>query len=196
MDIKKLFVKKRVSDYAIFSVIIVVGIILDQLTKWLAVTYLKPIWSDSVPIIEGVLQLTYAENTGAAFSMLSDAPWVFKSISTVAIIAMAIYLYGCKGGRRLQDVALAMIVSGGIGNMIDRLSFYGLLPMNEGVTVVRDFIDFCLIDFAIFNGADSFVCVGAGLLILSLILDMKDEYKKEQEAKAKRENPPSEGDAE
>ena len=186
MDLKKLFVKKRVSDYVLFSVIIVVGIILDQLTKWLAVTYLKPIWSDSVPIIEGVLQLTYAENTGAAFSMLSDAPWVFKSISTVAIIAMAIYLYGCKGGRRLQDIAIAMIISGGIGNMIDRTV----------LNYVVDFIDFCLIDFAIFNGADSFVCVGAGLLILSLILDMKDEYKKEQEAKAKRENPPSEGDAE
>ena len=178
MDIKKLFVKKRVSDYAIFSAIIVVGIILDQLTKWLAVTYLKPIWPDSVPIIEGVLQLTYAENTGAAFSMLSDAPWVFKSISTVAIIAMAIYHYGCKGGRRLQDIAIAMIISGGIGNMIDRTV----------LNYVVDFIDFCLIDFAIFNGADSFVCVGAGLLILSLILDMKDEVAQEKAAKAAKIN--------
>ena len=186
MDIKKLFVKKRAFDYALFSAIIAVGIILDQLTKWLAVKYLKPIWPDSVPIIEGVLQLKYAENTGAAFSMLSDAPWVFKSISTVAIIVMAIYLYGCKGGRRLQDIALAMIISGGIGNMIDRTL----------LNYVVDFIDFCLIDFAIFNGADSFVCVGAGLLILSLILDMKDEYKKEQAAKAKRENPRSEDGAE
>lgn len=182
MDIKKLFVKKRVSDYILFSAIIAVGILLDQLTKWLAVMYLKPIWPDSVPIIDGVLQLTYAENTGAAFSMLSDAPWVFKSISTVAIVAMLIYLYGFKGGRRLQDIALAMIISGGIGNMIDRFA----------LNYVIDFIDFCLIDFAIFNGADSFVCVGAGLLILSLILDMKDEKAREKAAKAAKSNP-SEG---
>ena len=186
MDIKKLFVKKRVSDYILFSVIIAVGIIIDQLTKWLAVTYLLPIHPDSVPIIEGVLQLTYAENTGAAFSMLSDVPWVFKSISSVAIVAMGIYLYGFKGGRRLQDIAMAMIISGGIGNMIDRTL----------LNYVVDFIDFCLIDFAIFNGADCFVCVGAGLLILSLILDMRDEYKREAELKAAKQNPHSEGDAE
>ena len=178
MDIKKLFVKKRAFDYILFSVIIVVGIVLDQLTKWLAVAYLQPIWPDSVPIIEDVLQLTYAENTGAAFSMLSDAPWVFKSISAVAIVAMLIFLYGFKGGRRLQDIALAMIISGGIGNMIDRLV----------LNYVIDFIDFCLIDFAIFNGADSFVCVGAGLLILSLILDMKDEVAQEKAAKAAKIN--------
>ncbi len=178
MDIKKLFVKKRAFDYALFSAIIAVGIILDQLTKWLAVAYLEPIWPESVPIIDGVLQLTYAENTGAAFSMLSDAPWVFKSISAVAIVAMLIYLYGFKGGRRLQDIALAMIISGGIGNMIDRIA----------LNYVIDFIDFCLIDFAIFNGADSFVCVGAGLLILSLILDMKDEMAREKAAKAAKSN--------
>ena len=60
-----------------------------------------------------------------------------------------------------------MIISGGIGNMIDRLM----------LGYVVDFIDFRLINFAVFNGADSFVCVGAGLLILALIKDIVDESK-------------------
>lgn len=174
MDIKKLFVKKRVSDYVLFSGIIVVGIILDQLTKWLAVKYLKPLYPNAVPFIDGIIRLKYEQNTGAAFSMLSDAPWVFKSVSTVAIIAMLIYLFGFKGGRKLQDVALAMIISGGIGNMIDRIA----------LNYVVDFLDFCFMDFAVFNGADSFVCVGAGLLILSLILDMRDEVLQEKATKS------------
>ena len=60
-----------------------------------------------------------------------------------------------------------MIISGGVGNMIDRLM----------LGYVVDFIDFRLINFAVFNGADSFVCVGAGLLILALIKDIIDEAK-------------------
>ena len=66
---------------------------------------------------------------------------------------------------------MAMIISGGIGNMIDRIA----------LGYVVDFIDFTLIDFAVFNGADSFVCVGAGLLILALILDIVKEQKAEKE---------------
>jgi signal peptidase II len=67
-----------------------------------------------------------------------------------------------------------MLISGGIGNMIDRATLH----------YVVDFIDFRLINFAVFNGADSFVCVGAGLLILALILEMKEEAKAEKENKA------------
>ena len=66
------------------------------------------------------------------------------------------------------------MVSGGIGNMIDRTTLH----------YVVDFIDFRLINFAVFNGADSFVCVGAGLLVLGLILEMKAEIKKEALKKA------------
>lgn len=174
MDIKKLFIKKRPIDYIIYGGIIGVGILLDQITKWLAVNFLLPL-GESVPIINGVLQLTYVENEGAAFGSLKDAPWVFNSVSVVAIIAILGYLFLGRGTSRLQEVALAMIVSGGIGNMIDR----ALLQY------VIDFIDFCLIDFAVFNGADSFVCVGAGLLILSLVLEIIAEAKAE---KAKHAN--------
>ena len=159
----KKITKKQLITYL---VIIGVGIILDQITKLLAVEFLMPL--DTLPIIKDVLHLTYAENTGMAFGMLKDHRWVFLTISTVAIIGMSIYLFLGKCESEFAAISLATIVSGGIGNMIDRIL----------LGYVVDFIDFTLIDFAIFNVADSFVCVGAGMLILALILEIVEEQKK------------------
>ena len=157
--------------YILYTSIIAVGIILDQLTKWLSVKFLTQV--STVPLLEGVLHLTYVENRGAAFGMLADNRWVFIIISTVTISALAVYLYLDRNMNMLSTVAISMIVSGGIGNMIDRIA----------MGYVVDFIDFRLINFAVFNGADSFVCVGAGLLILSLVLEIVNESK---EASAKK----------
>ena len=105
-------------------ILVLIGIILgsvglDQLTKLLAVQYLKPI--GSYPLWQNVLHLTYVENRGAAFGMLSNQRWVFMIFSTVAIIGLVVYLFRfCKEGKWVK-VALAMIIGGGIGNMIDRL---------------------------------------------------------------------------
>ena len=159
------FKKMPVKEYIITTAIIALGIILDQITKLLSVLFLMP--KGSVPLIKNVLHLTYVENRGAAFGMLADQRWVFMVISTVAILAMAAYLYLGNAQGRLYTVSLALIISGGIGNMIDRIA----------LGYVVDFIDFCLIDFAVFNGADSFVCIGAGLLMLALILDIIKEAK-------------------
>ncbi len=176
MKLQDLFKKKSLYDYIIYSAIIAAGIAIDQLTKWLAVKYLMPI--GSVPLIKfgsvQVLNFTYVENTGAAFGMLKNAPWVFNTVSVVAIIIMLGYLYLGHTESKLGGIALSMLVSGGIGNMIDRATLH----------YVVDFIDFRLINFAVFNGADAFVCVGAGLLILALILEMKEEIKKEKIAKS------------
>ena len=88
-------------------------------------------------------------------------------VSTIAILAMVFYLFSGLSEGRLAGISLALLISGGIGNMIDRIA----------LGYVVDFIDFRLINFAVFNGADSFVCVGAGLLVLSLILDIVKENK-------------------
>ena len=164
MKLKKL----SLIEYVLYAGIVGIGIALDQLTKWLAVTFLLPI--DTVPIIKDALHLTYAENPGAAFGMLANNRWVFLIISTVAILAMAFYLFSGLSEGRLAGIALSMLIAGGIGNMIDRLA----------LGYVVDFIDFRLIDFAIFNGADSFVCVGAGLLILALLRDIIREGKEKR----------------
>ena len=176
MNLQDLFKKKTLSDYIIYASILLGGIIIDQFTKWLAVKYLIPV--GSVPLIKfgdvQVLNLTYVENTGAAFGMLKNAPWVFNTVSVVAIIVMLGYLFLGHAQTKLTGISLAMLVSGGLGNMIDRATLH----------YVVDFIDFRLINFAVFNGADAFVCVGAGMLVLALILEMKEEAKKLAEQKA------------
>ena len=149
----------------IWLAIIAVTVFLDQITKYLTVLYLKPV--DTVPIIEDVIHLTYVENTGAAFGMMKDSRWVFMVISTVAIVGILVYMFWKRPTDKLLCLSLSFIVGGGIGNMIDRTL----------LGYVVDMIDFRLINFAVFNVADSFVCVGAGLMILYLILDMVKESK-------------------
>lgn len=179
-----LFIKKKPKDYILYSVIIVVGIILDQLTKFLVTKYMT--LYQSIPLIKGFLHLTYTTNDGAAFGMMDDPNqrWIFLVISSVAILAFGVYLYLGHAENTLYGVAISMVVSGGIGNMIDRLGIGFYVNPKTGMGEVVDFIDFCGIWNAIFNGADSFVCVGAGLLILALILDLKKEYATEKAKKS------------
>ena len=152
----------------IWLAIIAVTVFLDQITKYLTILYLKPI--DTLPLITDVIHLTYLENKGAAFGMMKDARWLFMLISTVAIVGILVYMLWKRPTSKLLCTSLSLIVGGGIGNMIDRTL----------LGYVVDMIDFRLINFAVFNVADSFVCVGAGLMMLYLILDMVRESKAEK----------------
>lgn len=144
----------------VFFLIMAGVILLDQITKILALQYLAPV--GSYPLWENVLHLTYVENTGAAFGMLKDQRWVFLVISTVALSGMIVYMFFNKTKHPLETTAVAFIVGGGIGNMIDRIA--------RGFVV--DFVDVKCIPLwkYIFNVADIFVCVGCGLFILYVIL--------------------------
>ena len=177
----KIYVKKRPSDYITYTLVIVVGIILDQITKWLAVANLKEI--DTLPLIKEVLHLTYVENRGAAFGMMADQRWIFIIVSSIAIIGFSAYLYLGHADGPLYGVGMSLVISGGIGNMIDRLA----------LGYVVDFIDCRFVKypvfhggntlwrtFPVFNGADSFVCVGAGIIILAVILEMRGEIKRKK----------------
>ena len=175
----------------IWFAVIIVTVFLDQLTKYLTVLHLKPI--DTYPIIEDVLHLTYVENTGAAFGMMKDARWVFMITSTVAIIGILGYMIWRAYVKKekmhwMEALSLSFIVGGGIGNMIDRTV----------LGYVVDMIDCRFINFAVFNVADSFVCIGAGLMILYLIILTVKEYKAEKAAKlalAEGEEIPESADA-
>ena len=149
-------------------------IAIDQLTKWLCVAHLRPI--GRLPLIQNFLHLTYVENRGAAFGSFTEHRWVFMVISTVAIIGVTVYLLRFCEENRLLRCALALIIGGGIGNMIDRIA----------LGYVIDFIDFCGIWSYVFNGADSAVCIGAGLMVLYVILEIIRETKaaKQQSAAA------------
>lgn len=148
--------------------------VLDQVTKIFAVNFLAG--GESVNVIEGVFRFTYVENRGAAFGSFSDNRWVFMVISSVAIIALIVYLWKFRPDSILACSALSMIIGGGIGNMIDRI-FLGY---------VVDFLDFCAFPnlwMWVFNVADAFVCVGAGMLVLYLVLEMIKEAKAEKAKK-------------
>lgn len=147
------------------------AVALDQLTKLLVLKLMS--LGQSIAIIPNVINLTYIQNRGAAFGMLSGHRWIFMIISTLAICGIGVYLFGFCKERMCLQLGLAMIVGGGIGNMIDRIA-YGY---------VVDMIDFCLFDFWkwIFNVADACVCIGAGLVMLALVLDIIKESKKKKE---------------
>lgn len=170
--------------YLIYSAIILGGIFLDQLTKWLVVKYMD--MYESIPLIKNFLHITYTTNDGAAFGMMDGEAGraVFITVSILAILGFMAYLFLGHAENMLYGVSLAMVISGGIGNMIDRWGFGFYVNPSTGMGEVVDFIDFCGIWKAIFNGADSFVCVGAGMLILALVLDLIKEFKAEKAKKA------------
>lgn len=155
-------------------ILIIIGVItLDQVSKLLAVAFLKG--GDSFVIINKVLRFTYVENRGAAFGMLDDKRWIFMLLSIIGISAMAVFLFKFAKGEKLLSMALAFVIGGGIGNMIDRIV----------LGFVVDFIDFYAFPGVwmwVFNIADSFVCVGAGLIMLYIVLDTLKEVKAKKQA--------------
>ncbi len=144
---------------------VVLGVLADYFTKLIAVSRLKG--EDPVPLIRGILRFSYVENPGAAWGMLANHRWVFMVFSVLAIAAIAAYLIR-RDPPILLCVSLSLILSGGIGNMIDR-TFRG---------AVVDFIEFYLFEFPVFNVADCLVVIGSGLLIVWLIVDTVREKKK------------------
>ena len=154
---------------------VILGVLVDALTKYLAVKHLKG--EDPVPLWRGVLRFSYVENPGAAWGMLADHRWVFMVFSALAIAVIVVYLIRRDPPLSLY-LSLSLILSGGIGNMIDR-TFRG---------VVVDFIEFYLFEFPVFNVADCLVVIGAGLLIVWLIVDtVREKKKKDEESKNKDE---------
>ena len=161
----------------IWIAIMAVVVFLDQLTKYQTVLRLD--LHETYPIIEDVFHFTRVHNTGSAFGLFKDARWVFMSTSTVAIIGILGYMIHRTYIKKekmpwMEALSLSLIVGGGIGNMIDRTV----------LGYVVDMIDFRLINFAVFNVADSFVCVGAGLMVLYLIREMVRETKAEKAMRA------------
>ena len=151
------------------------SILVDQIVKIIISSTMDV--GETIPVIKDIFHFTYIRNEGAAFGMLSEHRWVFMIISSVAIVAMCIYLFKFCKERMLTRIGIALVIGGGIGNMIDRI-FLGY---------VVDMIDCRFIDFYIFNVADSCVCVGAGIVFLGVLLDTIKEIK-ENKAKKLNEN--------
>lgn len=142
---------------------------LDQFTKWLTVARI-PLEAD-VPFLPGLLQLTYVQNPGAAFSTFEGQQWLF-SLIFVVLTGFLLYEYFKKPMHftRFERFCIAAIYGGGLGNMIDR--------QRQGYVV--DMIETTFMDFPVFNVADCFICCGCVLLMVHLLLFNKPFWKEEK----------------
>jgi len=130
----------------------------DQGIKSWAVSALSS--GNDITLIDGALYLHYVENTGAAFSIFQGHRWPLVVITSVLILAVLGAFLSGKVTNKLYITTLSLIMAGGVGNLIDR--------MTRGFVV--DYIDFRLINFAVFNLADACITVGTILLCGAIIM--------------------------
>ncbi len=147
-------------------------VIFDQLTKLWAVNTLKPI--GTIAIIEDVFHFTYATNTGAAFSIFSNSTTFLTIVSFLALGILAFMYFSKDFQNSLISVALATVAAGAIGNLIDRVR----------LGYVVDFLDFRLINFAVFNIADVAINIGGALLLIYMFFVLPKEEKAAKQAAA------------
>ena len=149
--------------YLLSIIIIVIGVVLDQFTKNLAVTHLQ---DAPIPIIENVFELQYLENRGAAFGMMQNQQLFFVVIGVIMLVLFSYMYVKMPHTKRFLPLraCFVAITAGAIGNMIDRLA----------LNYVIDFFYFKLIDFPIFNVADIYVSVACVFLAVLLIFFYKD----------------------
>lgn len=137
---------------------------LDQYTKYLAAIHLKD--KPAYIIFNGVLELNYLENKGAAFGMLQNqkAFFIFVAVVILGVIGYVLIKTPDHKKYRIMHVLLSLIAAGAIGNMIDRIR----------LNYVVDFIYFVLINFPIFNVADIYVTISTVLLVILLLFVYKE----------------------
>nr|WP_205762646.1 signal peptidase II [Aneurinibacillus aneurinilyticus] len=132
----------------------------DRIAKWLVVTYME--FGQSIPLWEGVFHLTSHRNRGAAFGILENQRGFFIVITIAIIVGIIWYLRKAHKESKLVSLALALILGGAIGNFYDRVL----------TGEVVDFLDFTLINFPIFNIADSAIVIGVSLFVIDGIREL------------------------
>ena len=151
--------------WILLDIIIICALVaVDQYTKYLAVVHLKD--KPAYVLINGVLELNYLENKGAAFGMLQNqkAFFIFVAVVILSVICYVIYKIPDNKKYRILHILLSLIAAGAIGNMIDRIR----------LNSVVDFIYFVLINFPIFNVADMYVTISTAVLVILLLFVYKE----------------------
>ena len=162
-------------SYILAIVTGVLVLVADQFTKYLVFTNLEIAKSyDILPkFLDGILGITYVHNTGGAWGMLQGYTWLLLSITIVVmLVCIALLLkYGVR--NKLLFWSIMLVLSGGVGNMIDRI-------FRDGKVI--DFLEFRFMRFPVFNVADCAIVVGACLLMLYFFKGIIDDAKQKRRA--------------
>ena len=142
-------------------IVIILGIVLDQIVKMAIVKNIK--LSEQKPVLKGLLSLTHLRNNGAAWSILEGQQWFFV-LTTVIVLAVAIWFWLKNLSKNWYAIGLTLIISGALGNFIDRV--------RQGYVVDMFQLDF--INFPIFNVADILLSIGFVVLFIGILIE-KDE---------------------
>lgn len=133
----------------LYFIIAALIVMLDQISKYYLTLQLSS--GQDINLIPGVIRLTYQENTGAAFSFMSDMRWVLVGISSaVVIVIIAALIKNREKFDLVLKLGLAAVLGGAFSNLLDRVIF----------GYVADFFEFQFVRFAVFNVADIFITIG------------------------------------
>ncbi len=172
--------RKRIIFEIISLCLLIVLVLIDQLTKHHFANTIA--YGEDVIVIDGFFYFTYVLNTGAAWSFLGDAWWAqlfFKILTAIALVAFVFfYIISTKKNCKWVKIALVFVISGTLGNFIDRLA----------LNAVIDFLGFTFgtYNFPVFNFADSFLVVGVIMIVIHLFfLDKNAIFKRKN---GKKEN--------
>ncbi|MHB1314369.1 MAG: signal peptidase II [Christensenellales bacterium] len=167
--------KKRTIKIILLEAILVIALVaVDQLVKNLAEIHIAP--GSIVPLVDGIIDLTFVQNTGAAFSMFSNSFYFLLGVRIFAGAAMIFILVRYHERlHALLRVSMGLILAGALGNLIDQI----LLGQ------VRDMFAFRFVDFAVFNVADICITIGAVLLFADLIFFKGQSFFREKEKETK-----------
>lgn len=171
--------RRRIIIESLFILLLLSLVAIDQITKYHFSHTIE--LGDRKPVIDGLFYFAYELNTGASFSFLSGVSWAqtfFKILTSFALIVFVfLYAMAIKNNLRWLKVGLIFIISGTIGNFIDRLIMNGVV----------DFISFTFFPF-VFNLADAFLIVGAIMLVIHFMFLDKNAIFKRQNANSEVSN--------
>ena len=151
----------------LYLILFVILVVLDQAVKfWVRASI--PL-GESIPFLPHIMDLTYTQNTGAAFSILREHTWLLTLLSAVLVVIVALLVARRFITGRLGLVAATLVLAGGIGNLIDRVA----------LGYVTDMFQTTFMDFAVFNVADSCLTIGVVLLVIYVLFCYDKLHKKE-----------------
>ncbi|OUN19870.1 signal peptidase II [Pseudoflavonifractor sp. An85] len=153
----------------LYSIIALVLLVADQVVKYLVRTGID--LGQSIPFIPHLLDLTYVQNTGAAFSILREHTWLLTLISAVVVVVIAVLVQRKFFQGWLGLTAAMLVMCGGVGNLIDRVV----------LGYVTDMFQTTFMNFAVFNLADCYITIGVVLLFLYVLFFYPDSNQKEVE---------------